>query len=144
MKIHFLSFLILLILSTCLITYAAEPIPFDDFVKITEEALDALDEIETVFSSSDSTKREAKLAFKKFDTVWKKYKRFKTTASESTVQFEITFGMWMARMQFETASLEGLNGKSHNEAIKTTQKARDLFMKYKKDNTNKARKKTKE
>lgn len=149
MKIRFLSFLIPLILCTSLITYAAEPVPFDDFVKITEQALDALDEIETVCSSGHSTKKEAMSAFKKFDTVMKKYDRYTDTTSwPGSVQMNIWIKLTSARLSWQIVLQditfhERLDVKSRDEAMQITQEVRDKFMEYKNKNSHKKRKKTK-
>jgi len=65
----FLSIFILLFSAG--ISHAKEPIPYKEFVAITEHALDALDEVETVFENSDSMKIEVKMAFKKLDAALK-------------------------------------------------------------------------
>jgi hypothetical protein len=110
---------------------AAEAVPFKDFVSITEKVLDTLDEIETVFSDSESMKIEAKMALKKFDIAKKKYERYVKTWPEGK-QILIVWEMQSARLSYEMTLIEGLHGKSHDEANKATQKARDLFAEYRK------------
>lgn len=112
---------------------AAEPVPFKDFISITENVLDALDEVETVFSSADSMKIEAKIAFKKFDISMKKYDRH-IKAWPECKQGMIAWKMESARLLYDIALLEGAHGKSNVDADKAVQEARDLFAEYKKLN----------
>lgn len=124
---------------------AAEPVPFDDFVKIAEQTLDALDEIETVLSSSNSTQDLARVAFNKFDIAQKKYHRYVTSPRfPEGVQRDIAAAMFLSRMQYETAFLNGIyskepdnvNQSTFDKAKQSTQEARDKFMKYKNNHNN--------
>ncbi len=110
---------------------ATEPIPYNDFISITEKALDALDEVEIVFSSSESMKIEVKMAFNKLDTALKKYNRYVKTWPEGK-QKEIAWAITEARLLYDMTLIEGLHGENHNKAKEAAQKARDLFLQYKK------------
>ena len=123
--------IVMLVMLSVAPVQATEPVPFKDFVSITEKVLDTLDEIETVFSDSDSRKIEAKMAFKKFDIAMKKYDRYIKTWPEGK-QGMIAWKMQSARLLYDMTLIEGTHGKSHGEAEKAVQEARDLFAEYKK------------
>jgi hypothetical protein len=69
--------LVLLSLLCCIPCISiAGTIPYNDIVKLTENVLDALDEVETVFGNSRSTKYEARTATNKLSVALKKYDRY--------------------------------------------------------------------
>ena len=131
MKRLLLVLIAMLLLLSVATVQAAEPVPFKDFVPITEKVLDTLDEIETIFSDSESMKIEAKMAFKKFDIAMKKYDRYVKIWPEGK-QGVIAWKMQSARLLYDMTLIEGLHGKSHKEAEQAIQEARDLFAEYKK------------
>jgi hypothetical protein len=131
MKRLLLALIAMLLLLPVATVQAADAVPFKDFVSITEKVLDTLDEIETVFSDSESMKIEAKMAFKKFDIAMKKYDRYVKTWPEGK-QGIIAWKMQSARLLYDMTLFEGLYGKSHEEAKIATQEARDMFAKYRK------------
>ena len=110
---------------------AVEPVPFGEFISITEKGLDALDEVETVFSDSESMKIEVKMAFKKYDIAVKKYDRYVKTWPKGK-QADIAWAMAKARLAYDLTLTEGLHGKSHEDAKIATQEAREMFVKYRK------------
>lgn len=110
---------------------AADTVPFKTFISITEKVLDALDEMEIVFSDSESTKIDVKMAFKKFDIAMKKYDRYVETWPEGK-QGIIAWKMQSVRLLYEMTLIEGLHGKSQKEAEQAIQEARNLFAEYKK------------
>ena len=67
MKRFILILVVVAFLTPVAAVHAEEPVPFEEFISITEKALDALDEIETVCSNYDSMKIEARMAVKKYD-----------------------------------------------------------------------------
>jgi hypothetical protein len=128
-----LLFVTIAFLSGTAIAQAAEPIPFKEFISITEKVLDALDEIEVVFSNSNSTKIEVKQAFKKLDTEMLKYRRYvKDWRKSPGKQADIIKAIATANIDYEITELKGIYDKSHEEAKLATQEARELFMRYKK------------
>lgn len=131
MKRFILVPIVMLVMLSVAPVQATEPVPFKDFISITEKVFDALDEIETVFSDSDSRKIEAKMAFKKFDISMKKYDRYIKTWPEGK-QGMIAWKMQSARLLYDMTLIEGTHGKSHGEAEKAVQEARDLFAEYNK------------
>ena len=129
-RLLLVSIAMLLLLSVAPVQ-AADAVPFKDFVSITEKVLDTLDEMETVFSDSESMKIEAKMAFKNFDIAMKKYDRYVKTWPEGK-QDIIAWKMQNVRLLYKMTLIEGLHGKSQKEAEQAIQEARDLFAEYKK------------
>lgn len=130
----FLSILILLFSAE--ISYAKEPIPYKEFIVITEQALDALDEIEVAFDSSDTTKKEANLSLKKLSAVLKKYDRYVQGKWPESKQGEIVMYISMANFAYKIAILAGdvdsdSFGEQKRKAEDAALNARTLFMKYK-------------
>ncbi len=113
--------------------FAAEPIPRADFLSITDKVLDALDEVEAVFSRSDSTKKEARDVLNRLEVVKKKYDRYKSGKWPEGRQQEIVGKIEEARLEYEiymfsSGAAEDMKAKAE-EAART---ARALFGKYKK------------
>jgi chromosome segregation ATPase len=132
MKRLFMAF-VLISLSLCPYSVMAkDSVPRSEFIKYTEEALNALDEVEVVFSSSESSKYEAEKALKSLDIAIKKYERFDGLdwgkTNENKIAWEITY----SSLNYNRVLLEGLYGSSHEEAKKLAQGARSLFQEYKK------------
>lgn len=109
---------------------AQDIIPPKDFIAITGLALDALDEIEVVFSEYDSRKFEAKAAFKKCDIVMKKYDRYIEKWPDGE-QKEIVWSIQSSRLLFEMA-MELSHKEDLQKAKQQAQKARATFTQYKK------------
>jgi hypothetical protein len=145
MKKAILLFFAMTFLSGIAIAQSAEPIPFKEFITITEKVLDALDELEVVFSNNKSMKVEVDMAFKKLDTENLKYRRYvKDWRKKPGKQAEIIKAIAEAEIEYRTTAIEeemkqykgekegtGIFGKTHKNAELSTQKARDLFVKYK-------------
>ena len=127
--------------------HSDEPIPSKEFVLITENVLDALDEIEVVLSSYHSTKYELKMAFKKLDIALMKYRRYvedwrklKYKSKQSSIVSTISTAHCCYRtteVELELKELgkakknEGRHGKTHERARRYAQEARELLTKYK-------------
>ena len=110
---------------------AQEPMPRDEFMKITDNALDALDKLGTIFSSTGSTKMESKLAQNDIDIALMKfdlYESYKITKA----QHEIIVAISMADLTYMPMVIAGsVDVKLYNTAKLYTQKAHDLIEKYK-------------
>jgi len=129
---------------------SAEPVPFKEFVLITEKVLDALDEIEVVFSNPESMKTEVNMAFKKLDIEMLKYRRYVQDWRKSPGEQAIIIkAIATAHIRYRTTETEeelkkygkgsetkGIYGKSHKDARLATQEAREVFLKYKNSNKN--------
>lgn len=118
------------------ISEAKEPIPFKEFITITEQALDALDEIEVAFDSSDTTKKEANASLKKLSAILKKYDRYVPGKWPDSKQGEIVMYISMANFTYKIVILAGdVDSTSFDEEKKKAEEAalnaRKLFMKYK-------------
>lgn len=141
----FLIFFAVLLLLPVATVQSAEPVPFKEFVSITENVLDALDEVEVVFSNHGYTKANANMAFKKLDIAMLKYRRYITNWRKSSgKQAAIIKAIANAHVSYLTVNTEeelkeygkankneGVYGKTHKRAELYVQEARELFMKYK-------------
>lgn len=145
MKRVILLFVAITFLSGIAIAQSAEPVPFKEFIAITEKVLDVLDEIEVVFSNNESMKIEVNTAFKKLDIEMLKYRRYvqdwrkspgKQAAiikaiSNAHVLYKITETEEELKKYGKAQENEGIYGKSHESAKLYAQEARELFVKYK-------------
>lgn len=110
---------------------AQEQIPRDEFIRITENALDAIDKLETIFSSTGSTKMEARMAQNDLKTALKKYDRYESY-KKTKAQDEIIISILMADFAYMPMVMTGsVDEKLFNDAKTYAQEARDLFGKYK-------------
>lgn len=133
MKRFILILVVVAFLTPVAAVHAEEPVPFEEFISITEKALDALDEIETVCSNYDSMKIEARMAVKKYDIAVKKYDRYVKTWPKGK-QANIAWAMTSARLSYDMAfNSSNMDEMLANEkkAIIELQKARELYVKYK-------------
>jgi hypothetical protein len=118
---------------------SAEPVPFKEFVSITEKVLDALDEVEVVFSNPESMDTEVNMAFKKIDIEMLKYSRYiqdwrKSPGKQADIikaiaTADITYRITRDKIKLKQ---EDLYGASHKGAKLAAQEARERFAKYKK------------
>jgi len=110
---------------------AQEPMPRDEFMKITKDALDALDKLDTIFSGTGSTKMEARLAENNLETALTKYdlhESYKITKAQD----EIIINISMADLTYMPMVIAGsVDVKLFNIARTYTRKAHVLFEKYK-------------
>lgn len=114
------------------ISHAEEPIPYKDFIAITEQALDVLDEVEAVFGRSDITKMEARTVLNRFSAALKKYKRYIPGRWPSGEQSEITKQFSMAEFICSISLTAGsFSYEDRTKLAGYAQKARELFIKYK-------------
>lgn len=124
------SFAFLFCISLTIIS-AQEQMPRDEFIRITENALDALDKLETIFSSTGSTKMEARMAQNDLKTALKKYDRYESY-KKTKAQNEIIVSISMADFAYMPMVMTGsVDEKLFNDAKTSAQKARDQFGKYK-------------
>jgi len=146
MKRFFLILFAIVLLLPVATVQSSEPVPFKEFVTITEKVLDALDEIEVVFSNSKFMKAEVNMAFKKLDIEMLKYRRYVQDWRKSPgKQAVIIKAIATAHISYLTTEAEeeykeyggkaqknkGIYGKSHKDAKLAAQEARALFIKYK-------------
>ncbi len=143
-RVFLILFAVFLLLPVATVQ-SAEPVPFKEFISITENVLDALDEIEVVFSSHAFAKTEVNMAFKKLDLAMLKYRRYvqdwrKTPGKQAAIIKAIanahvsylTVNAEEALKEYGKAQKnEGVYGKTHKRAERYVQEARELFMKYK-------------
>lgn len=124
MKKWIIVFIVLFIATTC-VAGPSNTIPKKEFIEITEQALDVLDEMEVMLAKSGTTKWQAENLFAKFDIVERKYYRSgkKTTKDQG----EIILTMVFAKEAFTNPS-----AKSYTEGMNKAEEARALFSKYKK------------
>jgi hypothetical protein len=127
-KIYIMIFAILLLITT--LATASDIIAKSDFIRITDQVIDVLDEIEIVFSDSNSSKYEAEKVLKKFDIVMKKYDRYVKNWPNG-IQLQIVWAMTKAKLCYKMALIEGFRGQNHEDAEKSAEEARSMFMKYK-------------
>lgn len=114
------------------ISYATEPIPYKDFISITNHVLDALDETEAIFAKSDVTKKEARESLTKLDAALKKYDRYQSGKWADGKQSEIVMNISMAVFEYKIfLATDGTDEGSRKDAIAFAGKARELFMIYK-------------
>ncbi|MFA6290192.1 MAG: hypothetical protein WC637_00345 [Victivallales bacterium] len=130
MKIFSILVSIILLFITITIVTAADIIPKNDFIKITEQALDVLDKVEVVFSDSTSLKLDAQKSLKEFDIVMKKYNRYIKTWPDGN-QGQIAWAMIEAELYYKMVLIEGVYGENHKKAEEAIERARSLFLKYK-------------
>ena len=144
-RVFLILFAVFLLLPVATVQ-SAEPVPFKEFISITEKVLDALDEIEVVFSNPEFVKAEVNMTFKKLDIAFLKYRRYvqdwrKTPGKQAAIIKAIA----NAHVCYKTTEAEeelkeygkakknrGIYGKTHKRAELYVQEARELFMKYKK------------
>lgn len=107
-----------------------DPIPKQEFIKITEEILNVLDEVDSAFSSSETKTFEAKALLKKLDTVQKKYDRYVESWPKDNIQSQIVWAIRKAWMEFDMTLISGLYSQVHQEAKESAKKARELFGNY--------------
>lgn len=139
MKRFFLILFVVVLLLPVPNVQSAEPVPFKEFVSITEKVLDALDEIEVVFSSPESMEIEANNAFKKIDIAMLKYRRYvqdwrKSPGKQADIIKAIATADIRYRITRDQIKLkkQDLYGESHEAAKLAAQEARERFVKYKK------------
>lgn len=126
----FLSLFILLF--SIGISHAKEPIPYKEFVVITEQALDALDEVESVFGRFDTTKIEARASLKKLTAALKKYDRYVKGRWPDGKQSEIVYQLSIAEFIYSVSLTVGkFDDEDKTKAEEAAQKTRELFMQYK-------------
>src|SRR3970040_605197 len=139
MKRAILLFGAIVFLSLIAIAQAAEPVPYKEFISITEKVLDALDEIEVVFSNNESMKIEWDMAFKKLDIEMLKYRRYaqdwgKSPGKQAAIrkaiiaayaEYKITASQEERKKYAKAQENEGIYGKSHKDAERAAQKARE-------------------
>ncbi|SPD72848.1 hypothetical protein PITCH_A1580003 [uncultured Desulfobacterium sp.] len=138
MRRFFLLFIATAFLLVYTTAYTAEPIPFNDFISITEKVLDALDEIEVVFSDPSSIRLEVEMAFKRMNIEMLKYNRYvQDWRKVPGKQADIVKAIATSQIIYDTVwnkiqlGEEGFYGKTHKEARHAAQKAREVFIRYK-------------
>jgi hypothetical protein len=58
------------------VLFAIESIPYQDFITLTDNALDSLDELEAILSNPDTTNRLGNEALNRYDAKVKKFDRY--------------------------------------------------------------------
>jgi hypothetical protein len=111
---------------------AQEQMPRDEFIRITENALDALDKLETIFSSVRPNKRDASMAQLDLETTLKKYERYKAYKRTKT-QGSIIFNLEAANTLYMMMISLGTIDETFDHAKTAAQEARDLFGAYKQE-----------
>jgi hypothetical protein len=113
------------------VCYGANPIPRMTFINITEEILDALDELEATLSNSP-TVRDANVSLTKLDARLKKYDRYVPgkwpPGSQKNIAESLSLSAFAYRVYIVT---NGMSIKSKNDGEKEGTKAREFFQKYK-------------
>jgi hypothetical protein len=139
MKRFFLILVTMVLLLPVATVQSAEPVPFKEFVSITEKVFDALDEVEVVFSNPESMEIEVNMAFKKIDIEMLKYRRYVQDWRKSPgKQADIIRAIATADIKYRITRTkiklkeEDLYGESHKDAKLASQEAREIFVKYKK------------
>jgi len=106
--------------------FADPPIPRSEFIKMTENALDKMDELQSLLENGTS-KMEARRAMSQLDAAMKKYDRY--SGRETKEQAQIFINLMMAHYGFSTLVTTG--GNVGADLLEYKQKAVDLFMVYK-------------
>lgn len=112
------------------IGFAADPMPPKTFILYTEKVLDALDKVEVIFESSESLKIEAQMALRNLDINLKRYDRYVKTWPEGA-QGQIVWAITEARLLYDLVLIKGVHGAMHDKAKKAADRARELFLQYK-------------
>lgn len=107
--------------------FGAEPIPFKDFVNITEKAMDALDNVETVYTNPNSIQLDGTRAINNFKTIMKKYDRYVTEWPKDSKQGTIVREMESAVTFFGEGVVE-----TQEWGADAARQARQSFKEYKK------------
>ena len=111
----------------------AESIPYAEFVEVTDKALDALDDVEAIISSSEAKKRDAKQALTKLDAAIKKYDRHMTARwNLEEQQRKIIEKLQEAYSGFGLYVELGGDKKWRDNGESSAKEVRELFMVYKK------------
>jgi hypothetical protein len=125
--------------------FAAEPIPYNTFVSITENAMDALDEVAEVWSLPESTEIDRTRVLNRFDAAIKQYNRYVNDWPKDSKQGEIVKSMTVARGTYQVSASHYLSQSRKTYlpmAEDQIQRALDLYMAYKRHETQKSSKKT--
>lgn len=110
-------------------SHAEEPIPKEEFVKITDGVLDVLDEVETIASNPQSMKIEAKKVLDKFKTVQKKYNRYVVGKWPEGAQRDIVGKLFLSSITWETVSISW-TPDTLEKAKDASNKARQAYSDY--------------
>ncbi|MBT0666383.1 hypothetical protein KI809_18910 [Geobacter pelophilus] len=100
-----------------------------EFVKYTENALDALDDVEVAFDSDIATNTSVNNALNKLDSALKKYSRL--NLKEKSIEKEISWKITISRLTYDLVFYQGIGSEKHMEAKRYGDEARELFKKYK-------------
>jgi hypothetical protein len=120
--------------------HSKEPIPRSEFIKLTENAFDALDEVESTLNHS-TPKVEIQKALNKLGAANKKYERYVPDVWPKGIQNDITGQIAAAKYYYGVYLVTELRSQESKEAGESAAtKARELFRKYKETRTDKARK----
>jgi len=111
--------------------YCKEPVPRGDFIKLTENALDALDEVESTLNHS-TPRIEIQKALNKSEAANKRYKRYVPDVWPKGSQREIVGQLSAAHYYYGVYLFTELQSDESKKAGETAAtKARKLFRKYK-------------
>ena len=139
LKNYFVIAIVISTISSFNVVFAQEIFPRKEFIKITEEAINAVDKLEAGFLYPlGITRVEARQLHNNFSAVLKRYDRYSSYKKTDT-QNLIFSKLIMLNLQYMKLSLElELEKVEHDdlqEALQTADELRGLFYKYKKRKT---------
>lgn len=123
-KIILITIALLFIPAVC---FGSEPVPHKDFVKFTEAALDALDQLES--AAQDGPRFEVEKMSRKLGAALKKYDRYVKSWPEGSRQAAIVTEISRAKAGFDYLTLQ-YSRDTLDKSRQAAQKARELFTKY--------------
>jgi hypothetical protein len=113
-----------------------DPIPREEFIKITEEIINIIDQLESIFASFQPKVFEVRPLVQKLDAAQKKYKRYGDSLPEDNVQGKIAKAILTANFYYEIMLFSGSYSSPsgdkdyYSESKRAAKEVRELFSSY--------------